>query len=90
MAQQFATTDIFNNLGGEKGTTIITERNLIALEVLREQLAKGKKRIGIFYGAGHLSDFSRRLVNDFGMKFQDEKWIEAWDLRVNPKRSSRR
>ena len=52
MAQQFATTDIFNNLGGEKGTTIITERNLIALEVLREQLGKGKKRIGIFYGAG--------------------------------------
>jgi len=90
MAQQFATTDIFNNLGGEKGTTIITERNLIALEVLRDQLAKGKKRIGIFYGAGHLADFSRRLVDDFGMKFTGEKWVEAWDLRAKPRRPSRK
>ena len=90
MAQQFATTDIFNNLGGEKGTTIITERNLIALEVLREQLGKGKKRIGIFYGAGHLADFSRRLVDDFGMKFTGEKWVEAWDLRAESRRPKRR
>ncbi len=75
MAQQFATTDILDTLGGEKGSTIITERNLIALEVLREQLAKGKKRIGIFYGAGHLGDMSRRLVSDFGMKFTGEKWV---------------
>ena len=90
MAQQFATTDILATLGGEKGSTIITERNLIALEVLREQLAKGKKRVGIFYGAGHLADMSRRLVNDFGMKFADEKWVEAWDLRVKPKRRNRK
>ena len=89
MAQQFATTDILDTLGGEKGSTIITERNLIALEVLREQLAKGKKRIGIFYGAGHLGDMSRRLVSDFGMKFTDEKWVEAWDLRSKSKRRSR-
>ena len=89
MAQQFATTDILATLGGEKGSTIITERNLIALEVLREQLAKGKKRIGIFYGAGHLGDMSRRLVSDLGMKFTGEKWVEAWDLRFKSKRRSR-
>ena len=90
MAQQFAETDILDTLGGEKGSTIITERNLIALGVLREQLAKGKKRVGIFYGAGHLADMSRRLVNDFGMKFADEKWVEAWDLRVKPKGRNRK
>ena len=90
MAQQFATTDILDTLGGEKGSTIITERNLIALEVLREQLAKGKKRIGIFYGAGHLGDMSRRLVSDFGMKVTGEKSVEAWDLRSKPKRRSRK
>ena len=89
MAQQFATTDILDTLGGEKGSTIITERNLIALDVLREQLAKGKKRIGIFYGAGHLADFSQRLVSDFGMKFTGEKWVEAWDLRAKTRRRSR-
>jgi len=89
LAQQFATTDILDTLGGEKGSTIITERNLIALGVLREQLAKGKKRIGIFYGAGHLADFSQRLVSDFGMKFTGEKWVEAWDLRAKTRRRSR-
>ena len=90
MAQQFATTDILDTLGGEKGSTIITERNLIALEVLRGQLAKGKKRIGIFYGAGHIADMSRRLVSDFGMKFTGEKWVEAWDLRSKPRRPNRK
>ena len=90
LAKQFAETDILDMLGGEKGSTIITERNLIALDVLSEQLAKGKKRIGIFYGAGHLGDMSRRLVSDFGMKFTGEKWVEAWNLRSKPQRRSRK
>ena len=63
---------------------------LVALQVLREQLAKGTKRIAIFYGAGHLADFSRRLVDDFGMKFTGEKWVEAWDLRAESMRLKRR
>ena len=90
LAKQFAETDILDMLGGEKGSTIITERNLIALDVLSEQLAKGKKRIGIFYGAGHLGDMSRRLVSDCGMKFTGEKWVEAWNLRSKPRRRSRK
>ena len=90
LAKQFAETDILDMLGGEKGSTIITERNLIALDVLSEQLAKGKKRIGIFYGAGHLGDMSRRLVSDFGMKFTGEKWVEAWNLRSKPRRRPRK
>ena len=90
LAKQFAETDILDMLGGEKGSTIITERNLIALDVLREQLAKGKKSIGIFYGAGHLGDMSRRLVSDFGMKFTGEKWVEAWNLRSKPRSRPRK
>ena len=90
LAKQFAEVDILDMLSGEKGSTIITERNLIALDVLSEQLAKGKKRIGIFYGAGHLGDMSRRLVSDFGMKFTGEKWVEAWNLRSKPRRRSRK
>ena len=90
LAKQFAEVDILDMLGGEKGSTIITERNLIALDVLSKQLAKGKKRIGIFYGAGHLGDMSRRLVSDFGMKFTGEKWVEAWNLRSKPRRRSRK
>ena len=88
MAQQFSETDVLDNLGGEKGTAIITERNVVAMNVLREQLDKGVKKIGVFYGAGHLPDMSRRLVNDFDMKFVDERWIEAWDLRLPSKNKS--
>jgi hypothetical protein len=90
MAQQFAETDVLDNLGGENGSAIITERNIVAMNVLRKQLDKGEKKIGVFYGAGHLSDMSRRLIHEFDMKFVDERWIEAWDLRLPSNKKVRR
>jgi len=65
---------------GEEGSTIITERNRRALEVLSKQLKEGKKHIAIFYGAGHLSDMEKRLVKDFGCKRGEEEWLTAWKL----------
>ena len=90
MAQQFAESDVLFELGGEKGSAIITERNIVAMDVLREQLDKGVKKIGIFYGAGHLADMSRRMVDEFDMKLVDERWVEAWNLRLPAKRRPRR
>ena len=90
MAQQFAESDVLFELGGEKGSAIITERNIVAMNVLREQLEKGVKKIGIFYGAGHLADMSRRMVDEFDMKLVNERWVEAWDLRLPAKRRPRR
>ena len=90
MAQQFAESDVLIELGGEKGSAIITERNIVAMNVLREQLEKGVKKIGIFYGAGHLADMSRRMVDEFDMKLVNERWVEAWDLRLPAKRRPRR
>ena len=90
MAQQFADSDVLFELGGEKGSAIITERNIVAMNVLREQLEKGVKKIGIFYGAGHLADMSRRMVDEFDMKLVNERWVEAWDLRLPAKRRPRR
>lgn len=67
---------------GPDGTsTIITERNLKALDVLKRELKAGKKKIGIFYGAGHLADMEERMVNDFGFERTDESWLVAWHLR---------
>ena len=43
---------------GPNGSTLVTERNKKALDVLRAQLAAGKKRLAIFYGAGHMSDMA--------------------------------
>ncbi|HEX5035148.1 MAG TPA: hypothetical protein VFW62_11775, partial [bacterium] len=67
-------------LGGAEGSTIITERNKKALEVLRKELDAGKKKIGIFYGAGHFPDMQDRLVKDFALKRGGEKWMVAWSL----------
>jgi hypothetical protein len=68
-------------INGPDGSTIITERNKKCLDVLKRELGKdGRKRIGIFYGAGHLADMEERLVADFGLKRGEEKWFVAWDL----------
>lgn len=71
--------------GSDGTSTIITERNIKALEVLRRQLGKGRKKIGVFYGAGHFPDMEQRLVDEFGFLRVDEKWLTAWQLRSTPK-----
>lgn len=83
MAQQFDSLDgKFDFLGGPDGSTIITERNKVALKVLSEQIKAGKKKIGIFYGAGHMADMHQRLLDEFGLERADEpRWLVAWDLR---------
>ncbi len=66
---------------GPEGSTILTERNRKAFEVLAEQLKAGKKNIGVFYGAAHLPDMDKRLLADFGMKRKGElTWVKAWSL----------
>ena len=61
-------------------TILIEKRNEVALDVLRQEIAAGKKKIGIFYGAGHCPDFERSLKDEFGLVPVDEEWIQAWDL----------
>jgi hypothetical protein len=68
------------SFGGEQGSVIITERNKMALKVLKEQLAAGKKSLGIFYGAGHLNDMDERLRKDFGLVPVSITWMTAWNL----------
>ena len=63
---------------------VITECNKVALKVLDEQIAAGKKRIGIFYGRGHMPDMERRLIADVGVHRDNERWLVAWNLRRRP------
>jgi hypothetical protein len=67
-------------INGETGSTIITERNRKAFEVLDRELKAGKKKIAVFYGAGHLPDMEERLLKDFAMKRGEIKWLTAWSL----------
>lgn len=62
-------------------STLITERNAKAFEVLEKEIAKGKKKIAVFYGAGHLPDMHRRLIDDFSCSYQDAEWLNAWNLK---------
>lgn len=85
LAEQFEDMEgMLDSFGGPDGSTIITERNKKALEVLKREIAAGKKRIGIFYGAGHMTDMEARLLSDFALKRGEETWLTAWDLRDNP------
>lgn len=82
MAKQLADMEnLMVSFGGEEGSVIITDRNKKAMEVLQQQLAHGKKKVGIFYGAGHLNDMDKRLRKDFGLQPKSISWLTAWDLK---------
>lgn len=82
MARQFE--DMENSLSvlqGPEGSTLITERNKKCFEVLQKQIDDGNRRIGIFYGAGHLPDMEKRLADDFGLTPLRTRWLVAWNLQ---------
>lgn len=61
--------------------TLIKARNERALAVLQKQLDAGKRRIALFWGAGHMADFERQLVLTYGLQPAGIVWRDAWDLR---------
>ncbi|HEB54071.1 MAG TPA: hypothetical protein ENI87_12525 [bacterium] len=67
--------------GGE-GSTLLEGRNQKCLQVLERELGKGHRRIGIYYGAAHLSDMERRLVEDLGFEKVGHEWLQAWDCKA--------
>ena len=68
-------------IAGDDGkSTLITERNAKALEVLKRELDAGKKRMGIFYGAGHFKHMHEELVKQFQMQPVKTVWLDAWDM----------
>jgi hypothetical protein len=72
-------------IDGPKGSTLISGRNKVALEVLRKQIAGGKKKIAIFYGAGHMPGIGRSLRDDFRLVPTAARWLVAWDLKADGK-----
>jgi hypothetical protein len=83
MAEQFAAmSSPEGGLGKTLGTILIADRNQAALKVFQKEMAKGKKKIAIFYGAAHMPDFEKRLREEYGLKRSGEQWLAAWDLRL--------
>ncbi|MGE3805319.1 MAG: hypothetical protein AB7K24_11660 [Gemmataceae bacterium] len=79
LAEQLA-----DSAGSGLGETIekilVADRNKACLKVFQKEMAKGKKKIAIFYGAAHMPDFDKRLRADYGLKVKSEEWLTAWDL----------
>jgi hypothetical protein len=82
MAKQFEGMEsLLVGIAGPDGSTLITERNKRALDVLEKQLGQGVARLAIFYGAGHLSDMHKQLAERFDMTPVSIEWLDAWNLR---------
>ena len=82
-ADQLSSSDKFLAvLDGEQGSALIHGRNERVLQVLEEELKKGKRKIAIFYGAGHMNDMEERILARFPLKPAGEEWLRAWDLRL--------
>ena len=79
-AQQFDNMEGMSAFDGPEGSTLITERNKKALRVLDRELMAGKRRLAIFYGAGHMKDMEERLVNEFKMRRVSATWLTAWRM----------
>jgi len=67
-------------LGETAGRMLVTDRNEAAAAVLAKEIAAGRRRVAVFYGAGHMPDLERRLAADFGLVRQGAQWRQAWDL----------
>jgi hypothetical protein len=70
---------------GAMQKVIIEDRNRIVMDDLRAVLASEteKRSIAIFYGAGHMADFDRRLREEFGLVAIGESWTPA--MSVDPR-----
>jgi len=72
-------------LGQTLSTLLITDRNQAAMKVFQKELAKGKKKVAIFYGAAHMPDFEKRLKEDYGLKRDGVQWLTAWEIKKKDK-----
>ena len=81
MASQFSQSGVMEmGLGATLNQLVVTDRNVAAMKVMQKEIVKGKKKIAIFYGAAHMPDFEKRLIEEFGMAKTKQIWVDAWDL----------
>jgi len=83
MAEQFESMEAqmagFADKNGK--STLLTERNTKAFQIMERELKAGKKKLAIFYGAGHLLDMHQRLLRDYKMTQTKFEWLDAWPLK---------
>lgn len=72
-------------LGEDSESAVIGARNQRAIDVVKERLAAGDKRIAVFYGVAHMPDMEERLFEQLDLIYLDTTWVDAWrlDTRVD-------
>jgi hypothetical protein len=84
VAEQFDQVEsLIDAAEGGNETVLVTERNKQVIKVIQGEMRKGTKRMAVFYGAAHLSDLERRVL-DLGFRKSKHDWLTAWDI-VKPK-----
>jgi hypothetical protein len=68
-----------------ENSVIIGDRNDRCLSVLQEQIGAGKRRLAIFYGAGHFRDMLKKLTAQ-GWQQQTTEWLTAWKVAKKPQK----
>ncbi len=72
-----------------KGSVILIERNKQLMRVLHQRLARGEKKIGVFYGGAHLKDVEARIFKEIGLRRTGVRWEKAWEIR-KPKKKTKK
>ncbi|MFH2002941.1 MAG: hypothetical protein ABIK28_24960 [Planctomycetota bacterium] len=76
---EFLLASLDSGKEGEE-SVLLGERNKAALAVLKRQLRAGKKRLALYYGAGHMPDLELRLQRDLGFERTGQMWLTAWNM----------
>lgn len=83
-AQQLEHMEMLAAGAGDEGSVLLEGRNDRAVEVLREQIAEGHKKLGIYYGAAHMTGIEQTLLEDLEMQKVGHDWLMAWDITKRP------
>ncbi len=81
LAAQLSMTQAAGAMGETLNRLLIADRNQAALKAFQTELANGKRKMAIFYGAAHMPDMEKRLLTEYGLKRAKIEWVTAWDLK---------
>lgn len=82
LAQQLESIEqtlaVFGDGENAGDSVLVGARNQKALAVMDAEIARGRTRLGIFYGAAHMPDIEQRLQRERGFRFVQHEWLPAW------------
>ena len=75
----------FLQAGTPLADLVLHRRNAVVIERLQETVAKQRSgSIAIFYGAAHMADLEKTLVEKLGYRRAGGRWLEAWAIEAGP------